>query len=86
MMLRENRCIQCQACLEACPQGVISWNGNGIITDREKCLCCGRCAEICFAEAREMVGREMTAPQVMAEIERDLSFYDESGGGVTFSG
>ena len=86
MMFRENRCIQCRACLEACQQGVISWNGNGIIIAREKCLCCGLCAEICFAEARETVGREMTILQVMAEIERDLSFYDESGGGVTFSG
>jgi pyruvate formate lyase activating enzyme len=28
----------------------------------------------------------MTVAQVMAEIERDLPFYDESGGGVTFSG
>jgi pyruvate formate lyase activating enzyme len=28
----------------------------------------------------------MTAAQVMAEIERDVAFYDESGGGVTFSG
>jgi pyruvate formate lyase activating enzyme len=28
----------------------------------------------------------MTVGQVMAEIERDVAFYDESGGGVTFSG
>jgi len=33
-----------------------------------------------------MVGQEMTLAQVMEEIERDLPFYDESGGGVTFSG
>jgi len=28
----------------------------------------------------------MTVAQVMAEIERDVVFYDESGGGATFSG
>jgi pyruvate formate lyase activating enzyme len=28
----------------------------------------------------------MTVAQVMAEIEQDIPFYDESGGGVTFSG
>jgi pyruvate formate lyase activating enzyme len=28
----------------------------------------------------------MTVAQVMAEIEQDIAFYDESGGGVTFSG
>jgi pyruvate formate lyase activating enzyme len=32
------------------------------------------------------VGREMTVAQVMDEIRRDIAFYDESGGGVTFSG
>jgi len=33
-----------------------------------------------------MVGQEMTVVQVMEEIERDLPFYDQSGGGVIFSG
>lgn len=86
MMFRENRCIQCGACLEVCDQGAISWNGGVVSTDREKCVLCGNCVEVCYAEAREIVGREMTVAQVMAEIERDIAFYDESGGGVTFSG
>jgi len=34
----------------------------------------------------EATGRWMTPLEVMAEIERDRIFYDESGGGVTFSG
>jgi pyruvate formate lyase activating enzyme len=33
-----------------------------------------------------MVGSVVTVAQVMSEIEKDLVFYDESGGGVTFSG
>ncbi len=49
-------------------------------------MLCGACVEACYAEAREIVGREMTVAQVMAEIEQDIPFYDESGGGVTFSG
>jgi pyruvate formate lyase activating enzyme len=72
--------------VEVCPQEAIRWNGNGVVTDRTHCTRCGVCAETCFAEARETIGREMTVAEVMAEIERDLSFYDESGGGVTFSG
>jgi len=47
---------------------------------------CGACAQVCYTGAREIVGREMTVAQVMAEIERDVPFYDESGGGVTVSG
>ena len=35
---------------------------------------------------QEAIGRSVTAGSVMAEIEKDLIFYDDSGGGVTFSG
>ncbi len=86
MMLRADRCIRCGACLEVCAQGAISWNDDVVSTDEEKCTLCRACVEVCYAEAREIVGREMTVAQVMAEIERDVAFYDESDGGVTFSG
>ena len=36
--------------------------------------------------ARDAGTREMTVQEVMADIEREIPFYDESGGGVTFSG
>ena len=49
-------------------------------------LVCGDCAQVCQAEAREIVGRRVTVAEVMAEVEKDIVFYDESGGGVTFSG
>lgn len=85
-MLRESRCIRCGVCVDACPHAAIGWNGSGPVTDQALCVRCGECAQLCFAEARETIGREMTVAEVMAEIERDLTFYDESGGGVTFSG
>jgi pyruvate formate lyase activating enzyme len=34
----------------------------------------------------KIVGRVMEVEEVMVEIEKDLLFFDESGGGVTFSG
>lgn len=33
-----------------------------------------------------MVGRRMTTDEVLAEVLKDRLFYDDSGGGVTFSG
>jgi pyruvate formate lyase activating enzyme len=60
--------------------------GDVAVTDREKCTACGACVEVCGAEARQIAGREVTVAQVVGEIERDIAFYDESGGGVTFSG
>ena len=55
-------------------------------TDWNRCERCGICADACFADAREQIGREMTVDAVLAEIERDVAFYDESGGGVTLTG
>jgi pyruvate formate lyase activating enzyme len=86
LMVRAGRCIQCEACLSACTHGAISRDSGVISTDAAKCVACGACAEVCYAEARQIVGQEMTVAQVVAEIERDVPFYDESGGGVTFSG
>jgi pyruvate formate lyase activating enzyme len=82
----ERRCIRCGACMEACEHNAISISGNSVITDDALCQLCGACVEVCQAEAREIIGRQVTVTQVMAEIEKDVAFYDESGGGVTFSG
>jgi pyruvate formate lyase activating enzyme len=38
------------------------------------------------ADRCETVGREIAVVEVMEEIEKDVIFYDDSGGGVTFSG
>ena len=87
VMLRPSRCIGCQACIEVCPEHAISADESGtVITDRDLCVRCGTCTETCYAEARERIGEQRTVAEVMQDIESDLDFYDESGGGVTLSG
>jgi pyruvate formate lyase activating enzyme len=86
VMVWPGRCIACQACLAVCTQGAISIGVAGVVRDSDLCIECGECVAVCYAQAREIVGHEMTVPQVMSEIEKDVPFYDESGGGVTFSG
>ena len=39
-----------------------------------------------MAGAREIIGQEMTVDEVLTEVKKDVVFYDESRGGVTFSG
>lgn len=84
MYVRE-RCLLCGDCLAACPQGAIS-RGADTMLRSAACTACGTCVDVCMAEARALAGRRMTVRQAVAEIERDVIFFDESGGGVTFSG
>jgi pyruvate formate lyase activating enzyme len=53
---------------------------------RDNCLRCGVCAEKCYARAIEVVGREASVEEVIAEVLKDKPFYDNSGGGMTLSG
>ena len=75
----ERRCIHCGRCLEVCPAGTAD-------SFSAECSTCGRCVAACPAGARELAGRWLGVAEVLAEIEKDVIFYDQSGGGVTFSG
>jgi pyruvate formate lyase activating enzyme len=78
-----SRCIGCAACREACPLGLAE---GGVMPDPGVCLACGSCVGACPTRARETIGREMTVPELLAAVDADRPFYDQSGGGVTFSG
>ncbi len=86
LLLRPELCIQCGACVAECPHEAIRRDGDGLVTDRGVCARCGACIAVCAADAREIAGRVMTVEQVMDDVLRDSVFYDESGGGVSFSG
>jgi pyruvate formate lyase activating enzyme len=85
VMYSVERCRLCGECLPACPHGAIERLGDRM-TVTDDCVRCGTCVDFCGAEARSVSGREMTAGEILAEIERDVVFFDESGGGVTFTG
>lgn len=74
MMFYKNRCTGCGKCKEKCPNGL------------KRCDFCGRCELFCPHDARKIVGNECTVDEVLREILKDKDFYENSGGGVTFSG
>ena len=86
MLFWGDRCIGCGACSTICPSGAIKIKNGIPVTEKEKCILCGKCIEKCPALAREMIGEKLTVEEIIKEIEKDLVFYEESGGGVTFSG
>lgn len=74
-------------CLGACSFGAITISAEGkVMTNRVLCQDCGKCSQICYYEARKIVGRFMTVEEVLHEVLKDTSFYRDSGGGVTLSG
>ncbi len=85
---KSRSCGQCTfvAACTACPHGCHIVTAEGHRYDREACTCCGACAQACCFCALEVVGREMTAEEVVAEVERDRLFFETSGGGITLSG
>jgi pyruvate formate lyase activating enzyme len=75
----ETRCVHCGTCATVCPRGAPP-PGSGL------CTACGACVEACPAGARHLAGREVTVGETMADVLRDRIFFEDSHGGVTFSG
>ena len=73
MMFYKDKCSGCGKCKEICPTP-------------DNCTLCGKCTFYCPADARKVCGREYTVDEVFAEVIKDEAYYDNSGGGVTFSG
>jgi len=82
----EYRCIQSKRCIPTCPTHALSFDGDGLHINRAACNECAMCVEVCPSGALSMAGREMDAEELVAEIEKDILLFDNSGGGVTFSG
>ncbi len=74
LALFREKCIACGVCLSVCPAGIAP------------CRVCGTCAESCPTQARKLYGKRYSTDALMEIIKADLSYYQATGGGVTFSG
>ena len=87
LLVYPDKCIGCGKCFKLCPAGahrVTSDKGRDFA--RDLCTVCGVCADACYAEALVLRGFSASVDHVITEVLKDRSFYDTSGGGVTFSG
>ncbi len=87
VMYYMKKCAACGKCMDVCPNGaVIHDEEKGFVTLHDRCTVCGMCIDACFYAARKLVGEEYTVEELMEIILKDKSYYEESDGGVTFSG
>lgn len=81
-----NRCMGCGACADVCPKNAQQVSADGRSVIWENCDDCLKCVEICPSKALETSGEWMTAEAVLDVVKKDMVYYQNSGGGVTFSG
>lgn len=86
IMYDEERCTQCQSCINACSDNCISLRDNKIKTDLDRCIFCENCIDYCINEARELIGRDISAKDLVDELMKDSEFFKNSNGGITLSG
>ena len=81
-----SKCIGCGECCRVCPVQACTLTASGVVTDQKLCTLCGKCAEVCPTLATEMSGQYRSVEELVEIIEKERPFFDQSGGGVTFSG
>lgn len=86
LLYDSKKCLHCGRCAEVCPMSAHTMTEEGHFFDRQQCTGCGICCKNCLPEALEICGKSQTVEAVMTEVLKDLPFYQNSGGGVTFSG
>lgn len=87
MQVDREKCTGCGTCASVCPNGAVRMTEDHRPSwDPKACTFCGKCENFCPAGVREIVGREYTVKELTKELMKDQMFYEESGGGVTFSG
>jgi len=78
------RCVKCGACV-AQSDGGISFTEQGIEIDRSV-VDFEKAYLACYYDAYEKIGTRISSSDLADELLRDKVFFDQSGGGVTYSG
>lgn len=80
------KCLKCMSCVRSCPKGCISLYESTIKINFDRCTHCDACVKACPANALTKNGVCYSSHELFEMIKKDSPFFDESGGGVTFSG
>ena len=77
-----NLCVNCGACVETCPVGALTFDGQGhVIWNKNDCVQCDTCIKTCQHNASPKITK-MSVEDVLHELHRTLPYID----GITTSG
>lgn len=79
-------CLGCGACVETCPNGSLFLDSTGIHIDRRLCDGCGVCVDECPSGAMELLGTFWNLGDLVNELVKDRTYFEQSDGGITLSG
>ena len=80
------KCIGCGLCVQSCPENAIFQNDASLIQIKRSCKQCRTCVDTCPGAALEMIGHYESIHELQNTLQKDISYYQTSGGGVTVSG
>lgn len=80
----QKKCVHCLSCLQACPHQAIKFISDHI--QFHDCHGCLQCLQHCPQNALSFEGEYKSVQEVVDICLQDQDFYEESHGGVTFSG
>jgi len=82
-------CIACGECVVACPVQALELIAGlepYISISRSTCNTTGSCVKVCPTGAIQFTGSKTKVSQIIYEIDKDILYYNTSGGGVTLTG
>jgi pyruvate formate lyase activating enzyme len=82
----DKNCNKCKDCISACNQHVFTFSNENLHVNYSNCNLCGACIEVCNCNALKLFGYKTNADAVINEVRKDISYYKNSGGGMTLSG
>ncbi|GJM64457.1 glycyl-radical enzyme activating protein [Persicobacter diffluens] len=81
-----DQCVSCGACASACEREAHPMVKGKHEFDQSSCQLDGHCVEACPKDVIKIWGNHQSIEEVMEVLLKDIDYYKNSDGGITFSG
>lgn len=82
----EEKCTGCKKCASVCTNQVHYFDTTKHYISFANCIGTGNCTFSCPTGALKRFGYKATPEQIMEIVRKDMSFYNQTGGGLTITG